>query len=230
MMIWPPANAIYRRETYDNYPAAKAVLHAVFEGLQLPMDLALAVESKLLRQHPALEGSRGDDPFALPVDGRIEQGRAPPGRTFRRPIGKIGVLGAGLMGGGIAYVSANAGLEVVLIDRDLEAAEKGKAHSHKLDHRPDHEGPRQDGRQDALLARITPTADYAELEGCDLVVEAVFEDPEVKAEATQKAEAVDRTRRHLRLQHLDAADHRARRDSSSPSSSSASISSRRSRR
>ena len=69
MMIWPPANAIYRRETYDNYPAAKAVLTSVFDGLQLPMDLGLAVESKTFRQYPALEGSRGDDPVAISVDG-----------------------------------------------------------------------------------------------------------------------------------------------------------------
>ena len=79
MMIWPPANAIYRRETYDNYPAAKAVLKSVFEGLQLPMDLGARGREQVFRQHPVVEGSRGDDPFALPVDGRTQQGRAPPG-------------------------------------------------------------------------------------------------------------------------------------------------------
>ena len=82
MMIWPPANAIYRRETYDNYPAAKAVLTSVFEGLQLPMDLGARGREQAFRQHPPLEGSRGDDPLAVPVDGRAQQGRAPSGRTF----------------------------------------------------------------------------------------------------------------------------------------------------
>ena len=80
MMIWPPANAIYRRETYDNYPAAKAILTSVFEGLQLPMDLALAVESSYFANILLLEGSGGDDPLAVPVDGRTQQGRAPAGR------------------------------------------------------------------------------------------------------------------------------------------------------
>ena len=99
------------------------------------------------------------------------------------------MLGAGFMGAGIAYVAANAGLEVVLIDRDLEAAEKGKAHSHKLVTDQIMKGRAKTADRDALLARITPSADYADLAGCELVVEAVFEDPKVKAEAIAKAEA-----------------------------------------
>ncbi len=78
MMVWPAANAIYRRETHDNYPAAKAILHSVYEGLQLPMDLALRVEFALVRQDPALTRSGRDDSHPVRFHGRIEQGRAPP--------------------------------------------------------------------------------------------------------------------------------------------------------
>ena len=84
MMIWPPANAIYRRETYDNYPAAKAILSSVFEGLQLPIDLGAGGREPLLRQDPALEGSGGDDPLAVHLQGRTRQGRAPARRLSRR--------------------------------------------------------------------------------------------------------------------------------------------------
>ena len=102
---------------------------------------------------------------------------------------KIGVLGAGFMGAGIAYVTAQAGMEVVLLDRDQESAERGKALSHKLMTDRIMKGRASSAQREALLARITPTADYAQLAGCDLVIEAVFEDRVVKAEATKKAEA-----------------------------------------
>jgi 3-hydroxyacyl-CoA dehydrogenase/enoyl-CoA hydratase/3-hydroxybutyryl-CoA epimerase len=103
---------------------------------------------------------------------------------------KIGVLGAGFMGAGIAYVSAQAGLDVVLIDRDRESAEKGRSHSQKLMDEQVKRGRATAADRDALLARIAPTADYGALKDCDLVIEAVFEDRKVKAEAIAKAEAV----------------------------------------
>ncbi len=190
MMIWPAANAIYRRETYDNYPAAKAILTSVFEGLQLPMDLALAVESryfaKILRSKEAAAMIR-----SLFVSmGELNKGARRPQDIPATNLRKIGVLGAGFMGAGVAYVSASAGLEVVLIDRDQELADKGKAHSEKLISNQIAKGRAKSADRDALLARIHPSADYADLKGCDLVVEAVFEDRAVKKEATQKAQAV----------------------------------------
>jgi 3-hydroxyacyl-CoA dehydrogenase/enoyl-CoA hydratase/3-hydroxybutyryl-CoA epimerase len=103
---------------------------------------------------------------------------------------KIGVLGAGFMGAGIAYVSASVGLDVVLIDQTIEAAEKGKDHSQKLIGNQIAKGRAKSADRDALLAHIKPSADYADLKGCDLVIEAVFEDRAVKAEATRKAQAV----------------------------------------
>jgi 3-hydroxyacyl-CoA dehydrogenase/enoyl-CoA hydratase/3-hydroxybutyryl-CoA epimerase len=100
------------------------------------------------------------------------------------------VLGAGLMGAGIAYVTAQAGIDVVLIDRDQESADKGKAYSQKLMEGQIKRGRAKQADADALLARITATPDYEQLKGVDLVIEAVFEDRKVKADATAKAQAV----------------------------------------
>ncbi|KQP50418.1 MULTISPECIES: 3-hydroxyacyl-CoA dehydrogenase NAD-binding domain-containing protein [unclassified Methylobacterium] len=189
MMIWPPANAIYRRETHDNYPAAKAILGAVYEGLQLPMDLALRVESryfaKILRSKEAAAMIRT---LFLSM-GELNKGARRPKDVAPTSVRKVGVVGAGFMGAGVAYVSANAGMEVVLVDRSMEAAEKGKAYAHTLITGQINRGRAKTADRDALLARITASADYADLKGCDLVIEAVFEDPAVKAEVIAKVEA-----------------------------------------
>jgi 3-hydroxyacyl-CoA dehydrogenase/enoyl-CoA hydratase/3-hydroxybutyryl-CoA epimerase len=190
MMIWPPANAIYRRETYDNYPAAKAVLTSVFEGLQLPMDLALAVEAKHFANILLSKEAHAMIRSLFLSMGELNKGARRPANIPATNLKKIGVLGAGLMGGGIAYVSASAGLDVVLIDRDQESADKGKAYSDKLISSQIAKGRAKAADKEALLKRITPTADYAELKGCDLIIEAVFEDRAVKEEATKKAQAV----------------------------------------
>ncbi|MFC5504409.1 MULTISPECIES: FAD-dependent oxidoreductase [Hyphomicrobiales] len=189
MQIWPPANAIYRRETNDNYPAARAILSAVYEGLQLPIDLGLKVESryfaKILRTKEAASMIR-----SLFVSMQeLNKGARRPADLPPSKLKKVGVVGAGFMGAGIAYVTAQAGLEVVLVDRDQEAADKGKAYSHKLVSDQIMKGRAKTADRDALLSRITATADYAALKGCDLVVEAVFEDPKVKAEVIAKVEA-----------------------------------------
>ena len=104
-------------------------------------------------------------------------------------VRKLGVLGAGMMGAGIATVAAQAGIEVVLLDRDQAAADRGKAHAAASSTRASSARRPPPEKRDAALARITATPDYAALAGCDLVVEAVFEDPAVKAEATRRAEA-----------------------------------------
>ena len=190
MMVFPPANAIYRRETYDNYPAARAILQVVFEGLQLPMDQALRVESrwfaKILRSPEAAAMIR-----SLFVSMQeLNKGARRPADVPAKPVKKIGVLGAGFMGAGVAYVSALAGIEVVLIDRDPETAEKGKAHSQKLMTDQVNRGRATAADRDAVLARIKPTADYVELKDCDLVVEAVFEDRKIKEEVISRTQKV----------------------------------------
>lgn len=190
MMTFPPANAIYRRETYDNYPAARAIMQTVFEGLQLPIDLALRVESrwfaKILRSPEAAAMIRSL--FVSMQD--LNKGARRPAGVPPTKLKKVGIIGAGFMGAGIAYVSAQAGLEVVLIDRDQEAADKGKAYSQKLLTDQINKGRSTSADRDALLSKITATPDYNALKGCDLIVEAVFEDRKVKAEATAKAQAV----------------------------------------
>ena len=190
MMIWPSANAIYRRETYDNYPAAKAVLSSVFEGLQLPMDLALDVESKYFVNILLSKEAAAMIRSLFLSMGELNKGARRPANIPAANLKKIGVLGAGFMGAGIAYVSASAGLEVVLIDRDQESADKGKAYSDKVVSSQIAKGRAKTADKDALLARIKATADYGELKGCDFVIEAVFEDRAVKAEATKKAQDV----------------------------------------
>jgi 3-hydroxyacyl-CoA dehydrogenase / enoyl-CoA hydratase / 3-hydroxybutyryl-CoA epimerase len=190
MMIWMPANAIYRRETMDNYPAAKAILHSVYEGLQLPMDQALTVEARwfahILRSKEAAAMIRS--PFLS--KGELEKGAHRPKNIPPTKFSKVGVLGAGFMGAGVAYVSAMAGLEVVLIDRDQESADKGKAHCDQLISGQVSRGRATAADKEALLARIEATPDYGRLKGCDMIIEAVFEDRAVKAEATRRAQEV----------------------------------------
>jgi 3-hydroxyacyl-CoA dehydrogenase / enoyl-CoA hydratase / 3-hydroxybutyryl-CoA epimerase len=190
MMTFPPANAIYRRETYDNYPAARAIMQVVYEGLQLPIEQALRVESrwfaKILRSPQAAAMIR-----SLFVSMQeLNKGARRPANIPAKPLKKIGVIGAGFMGGGIAYVSALAGIEVLLIDRDPETAEKGKAHSQKLMTDQVNRGRASAADRDAVLARITPTADFVALKECDLIVEAVFEDRKIKEEVISRAQNV----------------------------------------
>src|SRR5579862_2907485 len=190
MAVFTPANALYRRETYDNYPAARAIMQVVYEGLQLPMDQALRVESryfaKILRSREAAAMIRS---LFVSMQELNKGARRPP-EVPAKAIKKIGVLGAGFMGAGVAYVTAQAGIDVVLIDRDQEAADKGKAHSQKLISDQVNRGRATSADRDALLARITATPDYAALADCDLIIEAVFEDRKVKAEAIAKAQTV----------------------------------------
>jgi len=190
MMTWPAANALYRKETQDNYPAARAIMSSVFEGLQVPFDTALRIESryfaKIVRSPEAAAMIR-----SLFVSMQeLNKGARRPTNQPQTALKKIGVLGAGLMGAGIAYVTAQAGIEVVLIDRDQEAADKGKAYSQKLLADQIKKNRTTQAAADAVLGRINPTPDYDKLKGVDMIIEAVFEDRKVKAEATAKAQAV----------------------------------------
>jgi 3-hydroxyacyl-CoA dehydrogenase/enoyl-CoA hydratase/3-hydroxybutyryl-CoA epimerase len=190
MMTFPAANAIYRRKTYDNYPAARAILQVVYEGLLLPFDRALAVESKyfarILRSPEAAAMIRSL--FVSMQD--LNKGARRPAKQPPTQLKKVGILGAGFMGAGIASVTAQAGIDVVLIDRDQDSADKGKAYVQKSLTDQVNRGRMTGAARDAVVGRITATADYGALEGVDLVVEAVFEDRKVKAEATAKAQAV----------------------------------------
>ncbi len=190
MMTFPAANAIYRRETYDNYPAARAILQVVYEGLQVPFDTALRIKSrwfaKILRSPEAAAMIR-----SLFVSMQeLNKGARRPANEPPTSLKKIGMVGAGFMGAGIAQVSAAAGLQVVMIDRDQETADKGKAGLHKALSDRVMKGRMKGAERDEWLARISPTADYAALKDCDLVIEAVFEDRKIKSEVIAKIQAV----------------------------------------
>lgn len=188
MMMFPAGNAIYRRETYDNYPAARAIMSCVYEGLQLPIDAGLRVESRyfahILRSKEAAAMIRS---LFLSMQ-ELNKGARRPADVPPTKLKKIAVIGAGFMGASVGYVSARGGLEVVLIDRDQESADKGRAHAQGVVDGLVKKGRTKPGEAEAIMGRITATADYNALKDCDLVIEAVFEDRKVKAETYAKAQ------------------------------------------
>ena len=189
VMTWSAGNAIYRRETYDNYPAARAIMSCVYEGLQVPMDVGLRIEARyftsLMRGNVARNMIRT---LFLSMQ-ELNKGARRPAGVPEYKVRKLGILGAGMMGAGIAYVSARAGMEVVLLDQSVQAAERGKAYSETLLDKAISRGRSTAEKKQALLDNITPTDDYDALKGCDLIIEAVFENRDIKAEVTKKAEA-----------------------------------------
>jgi 3-hydroxyacyl-CoA dehydrogenase / enoyl-CoA hydratase / 3-hydroxybutyryl-CoA epimerase len=188
MMMFPAGNAIYRRETFDNYPAARAIMQCVYEGLQLPIDAALRVESRyftqVLRSKEAAAMIRS---LFLSMQELNKGARRPPNVPPTK-VKRLAVIGAGFMGASVGYVSARAGIDVVLIDRDQESADKGKAHARSVIDDLIKKGRAKEADRDAILSRITATADYAALKDCDLIIEAVFEDRKVKAETYARAQ------------------------------------------
>jgi 3-hydroxyacyl-CoA dehydrogenase/enoyl-CoA hydratase/3-hydroxybutyryl-CoA epimerase len=188
MNVFPPANAIYRSQTYDNYPAARAIMSCVYEGLLVDIDTALRIESRyfahILQSKEAAAMIRS---LFLSMQELNKGARRPPNVPPTR-VKKLAVIGAGFMGASVGYVSARAGIDVVLIDRDQESADKGKAHAQSVIDDLIRKGRAKDADRDALLSRITATADYAAISDCDLVIEAVFEDRKVKAETYAKAQ------------------------------------------
>jgi 3-hydroxyacyl-CoA dehydrogenase/enoyl-CoA hydratase/3-hydroxybutyryl-CoA epimerase len=188
--LWPPAIAILRRETYGNYPAASAILKCVYEGLLVPFDTALRIEQRYFTEiMQTTEAAMMIRSLFVSLQ-ELNKGARRPAGVPETKFKKIGVLGAGFMGAGIAYVTAKAGIPVVLLDRDMPSAEKGKAHSAGLMDGLIKKGRATAEDKEKLLALITPTADYADLDGVDMIVEAVFEDSEIKKGVTEKAEAV----------------------------------------
>src|ERR1700758_5438277 len=183
MMMFPAGNAIFRRETYDNYPAARAIMQCVYEGLQLPIDAALRVESRYFAQilHSKEAAAMIRSLFLSMQE--LNKGARRPQNVPPTRVKKLAFMGAS-----IGYVSARAGIEVVLIDRDQESADKGKAHAKSVVDDLIKKGRAKESDRDAILSRITATADYAALKDCDLIIEAVFEDRKVKAETYARAQ------------------------------------------
>ena len=181
--------AVTAQNTQRNLPAPLAILSCLYEGTILPMDKALQVESKYFGQ--LLAG-----PVARNMMRTLFLNKSAADKLARRPDGvppskvkTLGILGAGMMGAGIAHVSAAAGIDVVLLDSTLELAQKGRQYSAGLLAKSVERGKTTQDKADAQLARIRATADYADLAACELVIEAVFESRTVKAEVTGKAAA-----------------------------------------
>lgn len=196
--IWSPqgvqlfsaANAILRRETHMNYPGAEAIVKCVYEGLQLPFDLALKVELRYFTQILNNVSARSMVRSLFVSMQELGKGARRPAGVPATKFTKIGVVGAGFMGASIAYVTARAGIPVVLIDRDQAAADKGKAHSEELIKGAISKGKSTKEEGEKLLSLITATSDYSQLSDADLVIEAVFEDRSVKKAVIEQVEAV----------------------------------------
>ncbi|MBT9382602.1 enoyl-CoA hydratase/isomerase family protein [Pseudooceanicola sp. CBS1P-1] len=183
------ANAMIAGQTWGAYPAPKALLSAVYEGLMVPFDTALKIEARWFT-HVLMDPSASAMIRSLFLDKEaLEKGANRPALPEAR-VRQLGVLGAGMMGAGIALVAARAGIAVTLIDQDQGAADKGKAYTQAYLEKGVKLGKTSEAQMQEVLDRITATTDYAALSQADLVIEAVFEDPKVKAEVTARACAV----------------------------------------
>ena len=184
------SNAMAQRETQHNYPAVQYILSCLYEGSIVPIDTALRIETKYFSKLVTSPQTRNMIRTLFINKQAAEKGEQRPKDVAKSQIKKVGVLGAGMMGAGIAYVTAKGGMDVVLLDRDIAYAEKGKGYSQKIVEKGVSRGKVTKEKGEALLARITPTTDYNDLKDVDMIIEAVFEDPDVKADVIKKTEAV----------------------------------------
>ena len=189
MQVFVMGNAMLRKQSFGNYPAVENMMRAVYEGVQLPMDAALRVESRYFLKTLMTPQARAMIRSLFISMQELGKGAVRPAGVPRSDPKKVTVLGAGMMGAGVAYVQAMSGIETVLIDQSLEAAEKGRGYAEGLLSKAVGRGRSTPEKSEKTLALITPAADYEQVEGSDLVIEAVFETREIKADVTKKAEA-----------------------------------------
>ena len=182
-------NAMLRKQSYGNYPAVLNLMKAVYEGVQVPMDAALRIETRYFIKTLMTPQAQAMIRSLFLSKQELDKGAVRPAGVPKSDPKKVTVLGAGMMGAGIAYVQALAGIETILIDQTQEAADKGKAHVEELLKKRLSRGAITQEKVDALLGSVTATTDYDLIKGSDLVIEAVFENREIKAEVTKKAEA-----------------------------------------
>lgn len=184
------APSMANAKAHGNYPAITHIMSCLFEGCMLDFDNALQVESRYFAACIVSQVSKNMIGTLWYQLNAIKKGQSRPKNLAEAKVKKVGILGAGMMGAGIAYVSAKAGIDVVLLDTTQENADKGKAYSQGLLDKALSRGKTTQDKCDTLLARIAPTTRYEDLQDCDLVIEAVFEDRTIKAECTRKVEAV----------------------------------------
>ena len=187
-MTFVGASAMVNGKTMGVYPAAKALLSAVYEGAMVPFDTALKIEARWFT-NVLMNPSSSNMIRTLFINKEaLEKGANRPA-VDDQTVKKVGVIGAGMMGAGIALVSALAGIEVVLIDAKQEAADKGKSYTADYMDKGIARKKATPEKKEAVLGLINATTDYDALKGCDLIVEAVFEDVGVKAEVTKQVQA-----------------------------------------
>ncbi|MGB3947282.1 MAG: 3-hydroxyacyl-CoA dehydrogenase NAD-binding domain-containing protein [Bacteroidia bacterium] len=190
LSILPAAAGLSLKKTYGNYPAVNAILNCVYEGLQLPLDRGLVVECRYFTQCVLSPEAKNLIRTMFVNMNEANKGEARPKNIAPNQLKKVGILGAGMMGAGIAYVAATNGIDVVLKDVSKEAAEKGKAYSVKLLSEKVAKKQMSQEKADELLAKIHTTNIVSDLEGCELVIEAVFENRDLKATVTHETEAI----------------------------------------
>jgi len=184
--VFMGASSMLRKNTWGNYPAQRFILSCVYEGLQVDIDAGLRIESRYFAKLLMRPESRNMIRSIFLSKQALEKGAARPEGEESKKITKIGVVGAGFMGAGVANVSAQAGIEVVLIDKDQEGADRGLAHIEKdLAKRVERKKMTEEKKAE-ILGRVTATTDYSGLSDADLVVEAVFESREVKEPVIRK--------------------------------------------
>ena len=183
------APAMLRDKTKGCYPAPEAIMAAAVEGAQVNVDTALTIESRYFTYLATGQISKNMIGTFWHGMNAIKAGASRPKDVEKWQATKVGVLGAGMMGAGIAYSTAIKGVPVVLKDVSVENAEKGKAYSQKLLDKKVSQGRMTAEKRDQVLSLITATASAEDLKGCDLIIEAVFENQELKAKVTQEAEA-----------------------------------------
>ena len=183
------APAMLRDKTKGCYPAPEAIMAAAVEGAQVDVDTALTIESRYFTYLATGQISKNMIGTFWHGLNAIKAGASRPKDVAKWQASKVGVLGAGMMGAGIAYSTAIKGVPVVLKDVSVENAEKGKAYSQKLLDKKVSQGRMTAEKCDQILSLITATASAEDLKGCDLIIEAVFENQELKAKVTQEAEA-----------------------------------------
>ena len=180
--------AMMMDKTKGNYPAPLEIMSCVYEGLQVNIDRALVIESRhFVRVATSKEAKSLIRTMFLGMN-EANKGASRPKNVPPTDVKKVGILGAGMMGAGVAYVSAVAGIEAILKDVTLEAAEKGKDYARGLLKKAVERGKMDTLKADGILGRIKTTADAADLQGCELMIEAVFENRDLKATVTREAE------------------------------------------
>lgn len=188
------APAMVRKETKGNYPAPPAIMSALVEGAQVDFETACRIESRYFAKLASTQESKNLINAFWTQLNQIKKGKSRPQNVPPQVTKKVGVLGSGMMGHGIAYVSAFAGMDVVMTDATQEAADTGKEKIAAIMAKRVKRGRMAQAKMDGILGKIHATADYAELDGCDLIIEAVFENRELKAKVTGMAEeAMDPT-------------------------------------